>query len=318
MTPVCAQARGGKFLPQRRFDVIMFDLVPPERLTDWVPGELLYDSGNQRWGDVSVCNYRYGPQEVIVPPLRDYTLVAYTGGATRISRRVSGPWQSGNIRPGNHVSVMTRAEPSHWEWDSPIDVHHLYLTRQLLSKVCADVVGRDVADVELHDLLCADDAVLNGCVTALGDEARSANLGGKLFVDAMTTQICVHLLRRYANVSIRERQTGDGLSRIQAQLVEGYIETNLDRAITLDDLAAVAHTSTSHFLRQFKTRFGLPPHAYVIQRRVVCARHLLEKTTLPLKDVASRSGFSDQSHMTRLFQRELGVTPSAYRQANRS
>jgi AraC-like DNA-binding protein len=73
--------------------------------------------------------------------------------------------------------------------------------------------------------------------------------------------------------------------------------------------------SASHFLRQFKLRFGCPPHAYVLQRRLVRARDLLTKSRESIKVVAARSGFADQSHMTRAFQRHLRVTPRLYRES---
>lgn len=79
-------------------------------------------------------------------------------------------------------------------------------------------------------------------------------------------------------------------------------------------LAALAHEaglSRYQFLRAFTRLTGLPPHAYLLQRRVQHARQLVRAGT-PLAEAAAASGFADQSHMTRCFARCLGITPGAY------
>lgn len=80
---------------------------------------------------------------------------------------------------------------------------------------------------------------------------------------------------------------------------------------SLADLAASAGLSRYQFLRAFTRLTGLPPHAYVLQRRVQRARQLV-RAGLPLAETAAASGFADQSHMTRCFVRSLGLTPGAY------
>jgi AraC-like DNA-binding protein len=76
-------------------------------------------------------------------------------------------------------------------------------------------------------------------------------------------------------------------------------------------LAAEAGLSRYQFLRAFTRLTGLPPHAYLLQRRVQHARQLVRRG-LPLADVAAASGFADQSHMTRCFVRSLGLTPGTF------
>ena len=81
----------------------------------------------------------------------------------------------------------------------------------------------------------------------------------------------------------------------------------------LDHLAALAHMSPYHFARLFKKSTGLPPHQYVIARRVERAKELLrDRDPLPLAEVAAETGFSSQSHFTRHFKRFVGVTPRQF------
>jgi AraC family transcriptional regulator len=79
-------------------------------------------------------------------------------------------------------------------------------------------------------------------------------------------------------------------------------------------MAAVARLSPYHFARQFKRATGLPPHQYVIARRVERAKQLLHAgDDLSLAQVAARAGFSNQSHFSLHFKRLVGVTPRRFR-----
>jgi AraC family transcriptional regulator len=93
-----------------------------------------------------------------------------------------------------------------------------------------------------------------------------------------------------------------------------YIEEHLDAGPSLEQIAAVARLSPFHFARQFRAATGLPPHQYVIARRVERARQLLEGgSDRSLAEVAMRVGFSDQSQLSRHFKRLVGVTPGKFR-----
>ncbi|MGG6893981.1 AraC family ligand binding domain-containing protein [Rhizobium sp. BR 315] len=80
---------------------------------------------------------------------------------------------------------------------------------------------------------------------------------------------------------------------------------------TLAELAGVCGLSHFQFLRAFSKATGLTPHAYLLQRRIQEARRLIAVGT-PLAEAAFASGFADQSHMTRLFVRNFGLSPGAY------
>jgi AraC family transcriptional regulator len=104
------------------------------------------------------------------------------------------------------------------------------------------------------------------------------------------------------------------LPRGRLRAVTEYIEEHLDGGPTLEQIAAVARLSPYHFARQFKAATGLPPHQYVIARRVERAKQLLQAgTDLSLAEVALHAGFSDQSQFSSHFKRLVGVTPGRFR-----
>ena len=95
-------------------------------------------------------------------------------------------------------------------------------------------------------------------------------------------------------------------------LVEHYAEN-----VSLESLARIANLSPFHFNRVFSEQFGMPPHAFQTQMRVVRAKSLLLEGW-PIPQVASQTGFADQSHLTRHFKRLAGVTPGRYAQNSKN
>ena len=83
---------------------------------------------------------------------------------------------------------------------------------------------------------------------------------------------------------------------------------------TLEALARELGTHPSHLVRVFRREYGLPPHRYVVGRRLDRARRLL-LDGVPIAEVAATTGFHDQAHLTRHFRTLLGTTPGAFRSA---
>jgi len=100
-----------------------------------------------------------------------------------------------------------------------------------------------------------------------------------------------------------------GLSPAVTRRVCDYIEGHLDEKIRLDGLAALARLSTDHFARAFHQSVGVPPHTYLLRRRLEQVEHMLRETRAPLSEIALATGFSDQSHLARHFRRWAGVSP---------
>lgn len=87
----------------------------------------------------------------------------------------------------------------------------------------------------------------------------------------------------------------------------------LHEPLTLPDLATHAHTSVRTLTRRFHAETGLSPLQWLLHQRVQRARELLELTTLPMNQVAARSGLGSADSLRQHLVRRLGLTPSAYR-----
>ena len=104
------------------------------------------------------------------------------------------------------------------------------------------------------------------------------------------------------------------LPRAKLRAVIEYIEEHLDAGPTLEQMAAIPRLSPNYFAWQFKRATGLPPHQYVIARRVERAKQLLQTgSDISLAEVAAEAGFSDQSQFSHHFKRLVGVTPGQFK-----
>ena len=92
-----------------------------------------------------------------------------------------------------------------------------------------------------------------------------------------------------------------------------FIETHLDEALTLDDIARRAFLSKYHFLRVFKDAFDDTPLRYLRRRRLEAAECLLTRTDLSVTAVCYRVGFESLGSFSSLFRRHAGLSPNAFR-----
>lgn len=129
-------------------------------------------------------------------------------------------------------------------------------------------------------------------------------------VDALEQQsLFVELvggLARHGLASNARPPAGAGLAAARQRIDDDFREP-----VSLDTLAQVAGLSTFHFLRAFKGAYGQTPVAYRTQRRISEASRLL-RAAVPLAEVAAITGFADQAHLSRQFQRYMGISPGRY------
>lgn len=92
----------------------------------------------------------------------------------------------------------------------------------------------------------------------------------------------------------------------------GFIREHCTEVLSLEAICAAAQLSPSYLIRAFKQRYGMTPHAFVVNQRIQFARERLRSGQL-IADVALEAGFADQAHFQRAFKQHLAATPGQYR-----
>ncbi|EAZ91295.1 helix-turn-helix transcriptional regulator [Crocosphaera chwakensis] len=157
------------------------------------------------------------------------------------------------------------------------------------------------------------DPLIQQIALALKAELETANSDSKLYADSMATALAVHLMRHYGsrNLNIKEYRAGLPVHKL-SQTLE-YIDTHLDRDLTLTKLANLVQISPHYFSSLFKQSIGLTPHQYVTKCRLEQAKILLKRSPLSIVEICHQVGFQNQSHFTRLFRQHFKITPKTYR-----
>ena len=111
----------------------------------------------------------------------------------------------------------------------------------------------------------------------------------------------------------RGSEAGGKLAPWQVSRSENYIRANIGSKLRIDDVAVCVRLSASHFSRTFKATVGVSYSHFVVQERMALAKRLLVTTEMPICEIALVCGLTDQSHLTRLFKRWIGISPRAWR-----
>jgi AraC family transcriptional regulator len=289
----------------------------PIRPLDWfkvIPFQAVAASDRLGWVGLVAARYRASPAwEYTAPALTHHRLVLVTRPPQELELRFEE--MKRHVPPPTGATILVPAgTPGQVRWSGGFDWLHVYLEPGLVERVAAEAFGLDPARLTVPPLDGLDLPHLRAAMWAVDAELTSGGAGGPLAAESLANVLAVHLLRHVLAPRQPERGQDGTLPRGRLRAVLEYIEEHLDGGPSLEQMAAVVRLSPYHFARQFKKATGLPPHQYVILRRVERARQLLQAGTgLSLAEVAAQVGFSDQSQFSHHFKRLVGVTPGNFR-----
>jgi AraC-like DNA-binding protein len=194
-------------------------------------------------------------------------------------------------------------------------VLHLHVPNRLIAEF-----SRDVSDAEPSGLQSAaqmsQDPVAERLGRALLASEEDGKPFGQLYADCISTAIVARLLGSSCRVPSGARPRVAELARWRLRHVTEYVEANLGEPVNLADLAAAAGLTRMHFAAQFRAATGLPPHEYLLRRRIERAQEMLTGDAASLVEIALTVGFQTQSHFTSVFKRFVGQPPRAWRQSH--
>jgi AraC family transcriptional regulator len=288
--------------------------IRPIEMRKVVPFAAAAVSDRLGWVGVEAARYQAAPDSELSPPaITHHTLVLFTRPPEELELRYEGAKRF-VPPPTGSISLVPAGTTARWRWRGPKDSVHIHLEPGLVARVAAEAFDLDPVRLTVPPLDGVDLPHLRAAMVAVDAELTAGGAGGPLAAESLANVLAVHLVRHILAPRRPERPRDGALPRGRLRAVVEYIEEQLDAGPTLEQLAAVARLSPYHFARQFKAATGLPPHQYVIARRVERAKQFLQdRCELSLAEVAVSAGFSDQSVFCHHFKRLVGVTPGQYR-----
>lgn len=283
----------------------------------YINSECVSSSAGLDWPSLTAERWTHG--EGRLHPLRPMTteIAVQLSGNSRVRRRGDGQVQDNCSSAGTvwlcPAGIFERSVKIFAEIK---DCLHIYVPHKQFSHTALEEFGVDPDKAEVRYEGGFHDPFIEQVALNVRDELESpSNLSG-LMVETMRVALSAHLLKNYSNLSPARCDVsvqGGSIDPKRMQRVIEFINANLHRNITLSELAAEACYSPHHFARLFKESTGQSPGQFVKGRRIEMAKSLLAKRHLSLANIATRTGFSSQSHFSRSFSNVIGIAPGAYR-----
>jgi AraC family transcriptional regulator len=229
-------------------------------------------------------------------------------------------WKDGrhSMRPAVKAGAISLFDMRyHWEGDNmaPFEALNFFIPDVAFDETARELGSSFSAfsyDVEREYRDAISTSLAHALLPALDRPTEIPSL----FIDQMFSALRTHLLVTYCGLDPSEATPGVKLSdfhiaRIKEMLLD---DRGADRSVS--ELAVACGFSTGHFTRAFKRTLGTSPHQWLLEQKVAYAKSLL-RGKQSVSEIALASGFADQSHMTRVFLRKVGVAPAGWRRLMR-
>jgi AraC family transcriptional regulator len=287
------------------------DFTQTNEVLQILPQPPLRSSQNLQWDGLYVQQHHQPAWETPeYSHIRHMLLIHTSQRAVQAERVLDGHRQTEQLRDGNMVVVpATVQHQANWSEENTFTL--LFLEPAHLTQVAHESI--DLDRVELIPQFARLDPLIHQIGVSLSAELESPGLSDRLFVDALTTALSIHILRSYASRPQPLHEYTGGLSQRKLQQAIDYINTYLGEDLSLEAIAQTLGMSQYYFARLFKQSMGIAPYQYVIRQRVERAKQLLKQPELSISDIALQCGFASQGHLNLHFKRIVGATPRAFR-----
>jgi len=217
-------------------------------------------------------------------------------------------------QPGSLTLVPTGACPlirAETEFDFVICA----LDSALVSALDSELERRPEGELRLR--VNIHDPATHQLMTLLIADANEGYTTERLYTEYLTQALAVRML--FLGRAAEPQNNNKRISGLPGHVLRRIIERMrcFSCDLSLQALANESGYSRVHFVRMFRAATGYSPHNYLLNLRLERARELLKNPSISLIDIALDCGFSSHSHMSRLFHKSVGVTPSAYRRSLR-
>jgi AraC family transcriptional regulator len=207
--------------------------------------------------------------------------------------------------------ILARRDTEEWlRWTSDTAVLMVELPDDALQAV-AQATGTDRVEIECTPHF--EDKRVAALVEAVEHEQAGGFLSGSLYLDGIGHALAAAVTQVRGILSKPLRSYSTGLAPTQLRRVTEYIHEQIDRDMTVMQLAETAGLSPAYFSRMFQRSTGYAPHQFVLRARIQRAKEMLRISDKKIIDVAIACGFETPQHFSRVFQKLCHATPTEYR-----
>jgi len=295
-------------------DLLVVDFTQQDDVLKLYPEAPLLKSDHSEWHGIQLQYHRHPPHKLAENYSQQHRIIIHgcSPSPPLVEEMIEHRFQTKQFRGGD-ITVVPADVLNSAHWNVEYEFITLSFEPGTFARHTFDLT--DVTKVEFIPNFSKPDPLIHSIGFALKSELESSGVGSRLYVDSLTAALMTHLLRHYSVRKTIVQTTSTGLSKRQLQTVIGFIHQHLEQDLSLSELAALVQMSPSYFSNLFKQSTGLAPHQYVIHCRIERAKQLLRHGELSVAEVAHSLGFSHQSHLSRHFKRQVGVTPKAFLQS---
>jgi AraC family transcriptional regulator len=279
-------------------------------LSGALPNPLL-SSCTRAWNGITVELHNFSDLEVVVQAT-DHVIAVQLAGNAHVQQGRAGRARSRTLAPGD-VTVTPLGPPTRWRQSGQSLVVLLRLSPGYVRAVAGDECAIDPDRFEIQARFGARDARIDDLARRLLAGLELEGADSRLYVDALTCELAIVLLREHTSAAVAPAWPMARLSPHKLRRAIEYIDDNLRSELTLASIGEAVALSPGHFAHAFRQATGVTPHRYVIERRVEHAKAMLQQSDMPITEIAGRVGCSSHSHFSVLFHRITGLTPRQFR-----
>lgn len=196
---------------------------------------------------------------------------------------------------------------------APHDALFFYLPHAALDNIAQEAGAPRLCELRETGGAAASDTVVRDLAKLLLPAFVCAATANRIFIDSVILAIGAHLATTYGDLRSGAKFERGGLAPWQERRAKDMLLSHMDGGVRVATIARACGLSDSQFSRSFRRTTGLPPHQWLMQRRIERAKRLLSESAFNLAQVGQECGFADQSHFTRSFTAMAGVSPGAWR-----
>jgi AraC family transcriptional regulator len=214
-------------------------------------------------------------------------------------------------KTAGQVTVVPRGPVPELRLVSPAELVYCSFDEHFIERIADDMANLRPERLVFRSAI--SDKSIHLLMQTLVAEFDAGNPTGRIYAETLAEALAMRFLHLGRVVPIAVSAKTPALPGNKLARVKDFVESSLDRDLTLESLAREAGYSRAHFLRMFRESTGTTPHQYVMQRRVAQAEKLLLGNELGVAEIAVACGFSSQAHLTLAFRKQTGLTPAEYR-----